>query len=357
MGTSANPVGRWVLLGALIITALMIAYYAVSKNGQVAFGISIVALATAAFVYLFYARMNTVQRTGWMSMLFLILVAVMLPFFYLAQNQVANTRTHAQYDNQLRYAAGLFTTYCATCHGLLGQGIAGPQLNNALQYQPNGNPGIAQLQPSNINAIITAGILNSSDTSLKNYYMPAWSQSYGGPLNDDDINALTALVVSGTPALQTKVGVPDNTNGFDFVPNYLTTPALQSAYQSQLQALKNPTGPTADLTSEKAVTVPIINTPTNPASAYGFIYTDKQGKTYTSIQIKVGTTVTWTNNSSVLHTIVQGTPSAPETSPIFGAPNGVNVGVSYSYTFTKAGTYPYYCSVHPSMLAQIIVVA
>src|ERR1700758_4624285 len=27
----------------------------------------------------------------------------------------------------------------------------------------------------------------------------------------------------------------------------------------------------------------------------------------------------------------------------------------FSYTFTKAGKYPYYCSVHPKMTGQIIV--
>jgi plastocyanin len=27
----------------------------------------------------------------------------------------------------------------------------------------------------------------------------------------------------------------------------------------------------------------------------------------------------------------------------------------FSYTFTKAGTYPYYCSVHPKMTGQVVV--
>ena len=27
----------------------------------------------------------------------------------------------------------------------------------------------------------------------------------------------------------------------------------------------------------------------------------------------------------------------------------------FSYTFTKAGTYSYYCSIHPKMTGQIVV--
>jgi plastocyanin len=28
---------------------------------------------------------------------------------------------------------------------------------------------------------------------------------------------------------------------------------------------------------------------------------------------------------------------------------------TFSYTFAKAGTYPYYCSVHPKMTGQVVV--
>jgi plastocyanin len=27
----------------------------------------------------------------------------------------------------------------------------------------------------------------------------------------------------------------------------------------------------------------------------------------------------------------------------------------FSYTFTKAGTYPYYCTIHPKMTGQVVV--
>jgi hypothetical protein len=353
MRTSANPVGRWVLLGALIITALMIFYYAVSHNGQVAFGISLVALTTAAFVYLFYSRMNTVQRTGWMSMLFLILVAIMLPFFYLAQNQVTNSRTLSQYDSQLRYAAGLFTTYCSQCHGLLGQGLGGPQLNNDLQYQgkQNANPGLLQLSSTDINRVITAGV--PDPTNLKLYSMPQWGQDYGGPLNADDVNALTALVISGSAALRQSQGTPDQTNGFNFVPNYLTTATLQQMYASQVNTLEHPTGPVIDLTALKAVTIDILS---DPNTLYGFIYTDSQGNRYTSIKVKVGTKITWMNQTpGVTHSVTSGTAASGD-AHVWPSDDSLGPNQTFSVTITQTGNISYYCKYHAGMVGLLVVV-
>jgi plastocyanin len=35
--------------------------------------------------------------------------------------------------------------------------------------------------------------------------------------------------------------------------------------------------------------------------------------------------------------------------------NGLSPGNSFSFTFTKAGTYTYHCKIHPSMTATIMV--
>jgi amicyanin len=70
----------------------------------------------------------------------------------------------------------------------------------------------------------------------------------------------------------------------------------------------------------------------------------------TTITVKVGTKVTWTNQDTVKHTVTSdpGTP-AVISSELFGK------GESFSYTFDKAGTYTYFCEPHPYMKGTVVV--
>jgi plastocyanin len=66
-----------------------------------------------------------------------------------------------------------------------------------------------------------------------------------------------------------------------------------------------------------------------------------------SLQIAVGTTVTWTNRDDVPHTVVS-------LKKIFKSP-ALDTGEHFSYTFANSGTFDYYCSVHPRMTGTIVV--
>lgn len=68
-----------------------------------------------------------------------------------------------------------------------------------------------------------------------------------------------------------------------------------------------------------------------------------------SLTVHVGDTVTWIQHDTAPHDVV--TTSAPVA---FRSPQ-LSQGQSWSYTFRTAGTYSYYCSVHPDMRAQITV--
>lgn len=72
------------------------------------------------------------------------------------------------------------------------------------------------------------------------------------------------------------------------------------------------------------------------------------GYTPQKITVKKGTTVTWTNQDSVAHTVTKEGSSGPD-SELFGK------GESYSYTFDEVGTFDYYCAPHPSMKGQVVV--
>lgn len=65
------------------------------------------------------------------------------------------------------------------------------------------------------------------------------------------------------------------------------------------------------------------------------------------ITIPVGTTVTWTNRDDIPHTVVS-------TDGVFKS-KVRDTDEKFSYTFTKAGTFPYFCSVHPKMTGKVVV--
>ena len=65
------------------------------------------------------------------------------------------------------------------------------------------------------------------------------------------------------------------------------------------------------------------------------------------ITVKVGDTVTWTNEDSAAHTVE----SADETLKS----DELSKGDTYSHTFTKAGKYDYICGIHPSMKGSVTV--
>jgi plastocyanin len=66
-----------------------------------------------------------------------------------------------------------------------------------------------------------------------------------------------------------------------------------------------------------------------------------------SITVKVGDQVTWTNNDSTTHTV-----TADDNSFSSG---DLAPGATFSFTFTKAGTFPYHCSIHTSMKGTVVV--
>jgi len=67
-----------------------------------------------------------------------------------------------------------------------------------------------------------------------------------------------------------------------------------------------------------------------------------------TLTVQVGATVTWTNHDKVPH-LVTTADNRFQKSPVLKA------GQSFSNTFATAGTYSYFCSIHPQMTGKIIV--
>jgi amicyanin len=65
------------------------------------------------------------------------------------------------------------------------------------------------------------------------------------------------------------------------------------------------------------------------------------------LSVKVGDTVTWTNKDEEPHNVVAGDGS-------FRSP-GLDSNGTYSYTFTKVGSFDYMCGIHPFMHGTVVV--
>ncbi|MER6078453.1 cupredoxin family copper-binding protein [Streptomyces sp. NPDC001833] len=68
-----------------------------------------------------------------------------------------------------------------------------------------------------------------------------------------------------------------------------------------------------------------------------------------TLKVPAGTTVTWTNQDTDAHTVTSDGSGGPLHSAAL-ATHG-----TYSYTFTKPGTYAYLCTIHPFMTATVEV--
>jgi len=65
------------------------------------------------------------------------------------------------------------------------------------------------------------------------------------------------------------------------------------------------------------------------------------------ITVPVGATVTWTNRVDIPHTVVS-------TDQVFKS-KVLDTDEKFSFTFSKPGTYPYFCSIHPKMTGKVVV--
>ena len=66
-----------------------------------------------------------------------------------------------------------------------------------------------------------------------------------------------------------------------------------------------------------------------------------------TLTVPTNSTVTWVNKDDVPHVIASN-------DGLFKS-KALDTDDKYSYTFSKAGTYSYYCSIHPKMVGKVVV--
>lgn len=157
----------------------------------------------------------------------------------------------------------------------------------------------------------------------------------------------TLIPSSPTPAPATAVPTLAPSPMPTAYPTTAPTATLESPHH---QAAATPTR--AALSPTTVATKPSIS-PTVPAKPASFaarisLFAFNPGV----IEVSVGSTVIWTNNDLIDHSVTSGLPDKPD--GVFDS-GFFNRGQTFSFTFTKAGEYNYFCRRHTSMTGKVLV--
>lgn len=71
-------------------------------------------------------------------------------------------------------------------------------------------------------------------------------------------------------------------------------------------------------------------------------------------EVKVGESVTWTNDDSQIHTATSGAVGAEDSGSVFDS-GILSPKATFDFTFDTAGEYDYYCTLHPQMFGKVVV--
>src|SRR5579872_3299667 len=95
------------------------------------------------------------------------------------------------------------------------------------------------------------------------------------------------------------------------------------------------------------VGAPRVGASDQPQTANAEVKIDNFSFGPATLTVAAGTTVTWTNRDDIPHNVVS-------TDGVFKS-KVVDTDEKFSYTFAKAGTYSYFCAIHPKMTGKVVV--
>ena len=83
------------------------------------------------------------------------------------------------------------------------------------------------------------------------------------------------------------------------------------------------------------------------AASEAVVTIDNFSFTPATLTVQAGTTVRWTNRDDIPHSVVSD-------DKVFKS-KALDTDEQFSYTFSKPGTYSYFCGLHPKMTAKVVV--
>jgi plastocyanin len=336
--------------------------------GQAAIGIIVLLVVVGGLLYIYYSRTNAVEKTGYGSLIMLTLVALMIPVFWIMENGNQASAKTDQFETSIHRGMVVYANNCTDqCYGIDSQSHLVMVTYNGYRIQD-----LNKLLDPDLTRIISAGIYNpQAQHQPANAGTVPRSDQYNGALLSNDVSDLQNFIRSADPSFLRINGYPTH-NEFNDLPAYLQA-QNPAQYDAAITFAKNGQFGTLDTSQvdQKNMTLNIVNPGSNNiscASQMGCF-------TPINIEVKVGTTITWVNNSNMAHTVTATTGqdlAKPTPAPqIFDSqsdsqfPSGlIPTGQSFTYKVTEAAynldptnhRVIYFCRIHPDMLAQLVIV-
>ena len=325
-------------------------------------GVILLLIVVGGLLFIFRSRTNAIEKNGYGALIMLAIVALLIPIFWIQESSNQAAAVQSQFNVNVQRGLIDYVNNCTNnCFGIANSKIINPTYNGyPLSY-------FNQLTDDQLTALVAGGQYNpkapNQPASLN--AIPREDQ-FGGGLSSNDVQNIVDFLRSADPTYLKQNGYPMH-NGFDDLAAYLQA-NNPTQYQAAITyAQTGQFGTPKDLTKQKTVAMDIVT----PGTA-GVTCQSQQGCfQYVSIEVKVGTTITWTNTSKLGHTVtaLSGTNTAsPTPAPnIFDSSHGTSTliqpGQKFSYKVTMAAYNAdpathhviYYCKIHPDMLAQITV--
>jgi plastocyanin len=338
--------------------------------GQAAVGLIVLLVVVGGLLYLYYSRANAVEKNGYGAVIMLSIVSLMIPAFWIIESNNQASATVKQFNDSILRGMVDYAQNCTyNCYGIIGEGdqakIVNPKYNGFTFDDLN-----QMLDPA-VTRIISAGEFpegfKAGTPDMPSDNAIPRSLQYGGALSSNDVADMLNFIRSHSAQYRNKHGYPHDQ--LEDLSKYLAGNASTQYDRAVTYAKNGQFGEARDLTNEKDVTIDIVD----PGKEDTSCPSQEGCFAQLNIKVKVGTTITWKNVSSMQHTVTatdgQDLLHPKPVSKIFDSaskyPNGlIPTGQDFSYVVStdaynfNSTTHEivYYCSIHPTMLAKLTIV-
>lgn len=197
---ASNPAGSYVVWGlVLALVAFAVAYFLVGpgrgNRGEKRLGD--IPLAMRPYHSDEELETTALERAMSWGVALSMFAAIFLPLYWLVEPARINDKMDEFYEEETAFGRGLFVSNCATCHGTNAEGGAAPNpYSDAPWPAPRLNNIAARYADSEIVTDIREFVATTLFQGRPGTPMPAWGTAYQGPMNDQQIYAITDYLLS-----------------------------------------------------------------------------------------------------------------------------------------------------------------